>query len=415
MKKVVVIGGGFAGLWSAAGAIRRAIELGKENEVEVTMVSRESFFSARPRNYEHDLSATRVPLERVLKPIGVKNVEGNVEGIDFDNKKVTVSSSSGSFALPYDKLVLATGSSLHKPNIPGLKEHAFSVDTYHEATKLNQHLDTLVSKKSFVGSYTVVVIGAGFTGLEVATEMVSTLKRIAKNNGVDPSAVRIILVDRSGIASEFSEEARAVINEAITDMGIESYTSVTVQSISEEGVVLSDGTKIPAFTTIWTAGVKASPLTALFPVERDNFDRLPVDEYMRVVGMTDVYAAGDCARVLTDETNVAMMSCQHAQPQGKFTGYNITSDLYKQDPLPYKQPNYVTCLDLGEWGGLLTEGWNRKVISKGKEAKEIKINVNTKFIMPPMDDKEVILNEAAPKYIATLDDHLPDRFREDTK
>uniref|UniRef100_UPI001C311126 FAD-dependent oxidoreductase n=1 Tax=Deinococcus sp. GbtcB9 TaxID=2824754 RepID=UPI001C311126 len=85
--------------------------------------------------------------------------------------------------LPYDKLVLATGSSLHKPNIPGLNEYAFSVDTFQEASKLHQHLDTLVSKSSLAGCYTAVVVGAGFTGLEVATEMVSMLKRSAEHNG----------------------------------------------------------------------------------------------------------------------------------------------------------------------------------------------------------------------------------------
>lgn len=414
MSKIVVIGGGFAGFWSAAGAIRRAIELGKENEVEVTVVSRDSFLSLRPRNYEADLSETRVPFERILKPLGIKNVEGNVDGIDFDNKTVTISSSSGTSALPYDKLVLAAGSSLNRPNIPGLKEHAYAVDTFQDATKLHQHLDQLAAKKSVAGCYTAVVVGGGFTGLEVATEMVSMLKHVAEKNGDDPSSVRIQIVDRSEVASEFSEESRAVIKEALTDLGIESFTKVTVQSVSEDGVVLSNGTKLPALTTIWTAGVKASSLTSLFPVERDPIGRLPVDQFMRVVGVNDVYAAGDCVRVLTDESHVAMMSCQHAQPQGKFAGYNLTSDLYGQDSLAYKQPNYVTCLDLGEWGGLLTEGWDRKVIVKGKEAKELKINVNHKFIVPPMDNKELILEEAAPQFIVEFNDHLPLRFREET-
>ncbi|CAM3689034.1 NAD(P)/FAD-dependent oxidoreductase [Aeromicrobium ponti] len=404
MKKIMIIGGGFAGFWSAAGAIRRAIELEKENEVEVTVVSRDSFLNLRPRNYESDLSQVRIPFERILKPIGGKNVEGNVEGIDFDNKTVTVSSSSDTITLSYDKLVLAAGSILQRPNIPGLEEHAFSVDTFQEASNLHQHLDNLVSKKSLAGCYTAIVVGAGFTGLEVAAEMVSMLKHVAEKNGDDPSTVRIVLVDHSDIAPDFNEEAREVIKGALSDLGIESYTKVAVQSISEDSVVLSNGEKLPALTTIWTAGVKASPLTSLFPVERDNFDRLPVDQFLRVIGTEDVYAAGDCIRVLTDETNVAMMSCQHASPQGKFVGYNVVSDLFEKDSLPYGHPYYVTCLDLGEWGALLTEGWDRKVMMKGKDAKEVKIDVNTKFIAPPLDDKEEILKESQPNYIYTFED-----------
>jgi NADH:ubiquinone reductase (H+-translocating) len=414
MKKIIIIGGGFAGFWSAAGVIRRAIELEKENEVEVTVVSRDSFLNMRPRNYESDLSQVRIPFERILKPIGVKNIEGNVEGIDFDNKTVTVSSSSDTVTLPYDKLVLAAGSILQRPNIPGLKEHAFSVDTYQEANNLHQHLDNLISKRSLAGCYTAIVVGAGFTGLEVATEMVSMLKRVAEKNGDDPSAVRILLVDHSGIAADFSEESRAVIKEALSDLGIESITKVAVQSISEDGVVLSNGEKLPALTTIWTAGVKASPLTSHFPVERDHFGRLPVDQFLRVIGTEDVYAAGDCANVLADETHVALMSCQHASPQGKFVGYNLTSNLFEKDSLPYGQPYYCICLDLGEWGGLVTDGWDRKVMMKGKDAKGVKIEVNTKFIAPPLDDKEEILKESQPNYINKLEDFLPYRFREAT-
>jgi NADH dehydrogenase len=306
--------------------------------------------------------------------------------------------------------VLASGSSLQRPNIPGLLEHAFSVDTFEDANKLHHHLDNLVSKRTVPGCYTTVVVGAGFTGLEAATEMVSMLKNVAENNGDDPSDVRIVLVDRTDIAPEYNDEARS-IKSALSEMNIESITNATVTNISENGVTLNNGEIIPALTTIWTAGVKASSLTSLFPVERDNFDRLPVDQFLRVKGIDDVYAAGDCARVMTDETHAAMMSCQQAMPQGKFVGYNVLSNLFEKDELPYEQPLYVTCLDLVDWGALYTEGWDRKVISTRKDAKEVKINVNTKFIIPPFGDRDEILKDAAPIKITKIEHHLPNRYR----
>jgi NADH:ubiquinone reductase (H+-translocating) len=413
MKRIVVVGGGFAGIWCSIGAIRRAIEIKKEDEIEVTLVSRDSFLNLRPRFYESDLSEVRIPFEKILDPVGVKNMEGNVTGFDFNKRHVTISKLSETMKLPYDSLVLATGSYLNKPNIPGLSENAFSVDTYQEARRLHNHLDSLASRRTELGCYTAVIVGAGFTGLEISTEMVSMLKNVAEKNGDNPSEVRILLVDLVDVAPEFSEEARSVIKKALSDLNIETFSKVTVKSISKKGVVLNTGEEISALTTIWTAGVKASPLTTLFPIERDNLGRLPVDSFLRLEGMEGVYVAGDCARVMTDETHVAMMSCQHAEYHGRFAGYNVVSDLFGEDALPYKQPLYVTCLDLGNWGALLTDGWDRKVKSFGKEAKQTKITVNTKFIVPPTDDKEEALKESAPRYIYKIEDHLPFRFREE--
>jgi NADH dehydrogenase len=139
---------------------------------------------------------------------------------------------------------------------------------------------------------------------------------------------------------------------------------------------------------IWTAGVRASALTAQIPAERDALGRLHVDRNLRVLGVDTVYATGDVAYAATDdEGNHAMMSCQHAMNLGRSAGHNVAADLLGDAPIPYSQPKYVTCLDLGPWGAVYTEGWEREVKMSGAQAKQLKTRINTEWIYPPSAER----------------------------
>jgi NADH:ubiquinone reductase (H+-translocating) len=178
-KQIVVLGGGFAGLWSAVGADRKLDELGHGPEaVEVTLVNRDGYHGIRVRNYEADLRAVRVPLDDILGPIGVRCVEGEVADIDLTEHTVTVATANGHRTLPYDRLVCALGSQLLRPNVPGLAEHGFDVDTYGGAARLNTHLQALPGGPASAGQWTVIVVGAGLTGIEAATEMPGKLRAV---------------------------------------------------------------------------------------------------------------------------------------------------------------------------------------------------------------------------------------------
>lgn len=114
-------------------------------------------------------------------------------------------------------------------------------------------------------------------------------------------------------------------------------------------------------TVIWTAGVRASALTQQIPAQRDAFGRLHVDSNLSVKGVDAVFATGDVAYAATDDDgNYAAMSFQHAMNLGRSAGHNVAADLLGLAPIPYRQPRYVTCLDLGPWGAVYTEGWERK-------------------------------------------------------
>lgn len=397
-KQIVVLGGGFAGLWSAVGAARKLDELGHGPEAaEVTLVNRDGYHCIRVRNYEADLSAVRAPLDDVLGPVSVRRLEAEVAGIDLTEQTVAVATASGQRTLPYDRLVFALGSQLLRPSVPGLAEHSFDVDTYSGAVRLNTHLESLPGLAESLGQFTVVVVGAGLTGIEAATEMPGKLRAVlAQANTTRP--FRIILADHQpGVGSDMGESVRPVIEEALAALGIETRLGIDIASISPSGVMLTSGEEIPAATVVWCAGMRANPLTRLFPVEHDHFGRIPVDAFMRVTGVANVFAAGDVAWAMMDDSHASVMSCQHGRPMGRFAGHNVICDLFGLPMLPLRIAWYVTVLDLGPWGAVYTEGWDRQVVTKGEAAKQTKQVINCQRIYPPLTrNRREILAAAAP-------------------
>ena len=355
----------------------------------------------RPRLYEPKPETLTAPLLEVLKAIDVVYVQGNAETIDTKSRQVQIAAANGSRkSLSYDRLVMATGSKLFRPNIPGLAEHGFSVDSLDDAVALDKHLNSLPDRPAVNGRDTVVVAGGGFTGIEAATEMPARLRQIFGKK-VKP---RVIIVDRNrAIAPDMGEDSRPVIEDALKQLGVETRLGAGVASLDGSSVNLSNGEHIETETVIWAAGIRAAPLTAQIPSERDNFGRLLVDRDLRVPGVAGVFATGDAARAASDDIgNYALMSCQHATRMGAFAGNNAAAELLGVPTKPYHQEGYVTCLDLGEAGALFTLGWERKVGMVGDVAKKTKQEINTAWIYPPKAERAAALASADPERVADV-------------
>lgn len=387
---MLVIGSGFAGLWSALGAARRLDELAvPPGTVDITVLSAQPFHDIRVRNYEDDLSTCRIPLGDVLGPVGVAQVTAEVTQIDTQARTVTTSTGA---TYSYDRLVLAAGSRVSKPDLPGLREFGFDVDTYDGAMRLHRHLRDLAGKPSSPAAATVVVVGAGLTGIEAACELPHRLREL----GMTP---RVVLVDHNRlVGSDMGESARPVIEKALSDNGVEVRTGIGVTAVSPAVVSLSSGEQLDAATVVWCAGMRASALTEQLPVARDRLGRVAVDDYLRVIGVPSVFAAGDVAAARMDDEHVSVMSCQHGRPMGRYAGYNVISDLFGEPMLALRIPWYVTVLDLGPAGAVYTEGWDRIVVAQGELAKATKQTINTKRIYPPLTASRAdLLAAAAPE------------------
>lgn len=129
-----------------------------------------------------------------------------------------------------------------------------------------------------------------------------------------------------------------MIEQALLDNGVETRTGVSVAAVSPGGVTLSSGERLAAATVVWCAGMRASRLTEQLPVARDRLGRLQVDDYLRVIGVPAMFAAGDVAAARMDDEHLSVMSCQHGRPMGRYAGCNVINDLFDQPLLALRIP-----------------------------------------------------------------------------
>ena len=393
-KQILILGAGFGGLWAALSATR-LLSLHGCHDVEVSVLAPQPELRIRPRFYEPNAHQLFAPLGELFDAVGVNFISGTAERIDVEPKTVAYRDALGAIkTLTYDKLVLATGSRLALPDTLGVAQHAFDVDQIEQAMRLEQHLQRLVDLPESKARNTVVVAGGGFTGIETATEMPARLRAVLGEN----AEIEVIIVDRgSKIGASLGTEISQSIAQACEALSVKWRLQTTVVAVDEHGVTLSDGQRIEANTVIWTTGVRASSLTAQIPGERDAFGRLHVDANLQVIGQPDIFATGDVAYAATDDLgNHALMTCQHAIVLGRHAGHNVAAQILGEQPIMYRQPKYVTCLDLGGWGAVYTEGWDRHVVLTGQEAKALKTQINTVWIYPPAANREAAWAAADP-------------------
>lgn len=382
-QKILIVGAGFAGVWGALGAARVLDGAGvTSGDVEITLISPKPELQIRPRLYESEPQRMAAPLLPLLDAVGVKFLEGSVEEICVGEKTVGVACANGQRRLlAYDRLLLTSGSRLSKPPVPGLAEHAFSVDRIEDAVALDDHFAALAKLPESPARNTVAVVGCGFTGIEVATELP---KRLREWFGPQTTGRVVVIGAQDDIGPDLGPNPRPYVAEAFASLGVEAVLGSRVVSVAADGVRTASGTHIEAMTVIWAGGMQASPLTSQVSSHRDPLGRVEVAPDLRVPEAPHVFVAGDVARARSDDDgHYALMSCQHAIVMGQFGGHNVAADLIGVPTLEYRQPFYATCVDLGDWGAVYSEGWDRQIKLTRAEGKARKQVINTQWIYPP--------------------------------
>lgn len=396
-RNIIIAGSGFAGLWAALSAARAASLAGREGQVAITIVSPAPHVTIRPRLYEAVLDNMNPDIADLLAAVGVTHVGGLVETVDAAAKTLTIAKNDGSReTVAYDRFVLATGSQLFRPDIPGLADHGFDTDQWDGAQRLDAHLRGLAARPDTRARNSVVIAGGGFTGLETAAEMPIRLRA-----ALGAGEYRVVIVDTASVVGlSMGEQALPLVQEALEEAGIETRPGARVVAVDADGVTLSSGERIETHTLVWSAGLRASPIAAQVPGDHDRLGRVIGDAFLRAPASDGIFVTGDTVLAATDDQgNVAPMSCQHAMSLGRVAGHNAAAELLGLDLHPYSQPKYVTCLDLGAWGALYTEGWDRQVRFTRDEGKAIKQDINRVWIYPPAADRDAVFAVANPDYV----------------
>ncbi|HEV7654083.1 MAG TPA: FAD-dependent oxidoreductase [Mycobacteriales bacterium] len=380
MTRVVVVGGGFAGFNAAKVLCKRLA-----GEAEVVLVNPTDYFLYVPLLPEVAagiLDPRRVAVSLPGALPGVRLAVGTVHTVDLAGRSVTYRDTDGDDqTLTYDQLLLTSGSVNKLLPVPGVGEHAHGFRNLAEAVYLRDHLvrqvelaDQAEDTDERSARLTFVVVGAGYTGTEVAAQgVLATRALLAKHPRLAGARARWLLLDTADrVLPGLSERLSAVAARTLGERGVEVRMRTSVKEATGDGVTLSDGSSVPTRSLIWCVGVRPDHLveTLGLPTEKG---RLVVDADLSVPGQPGLWACGDAAAVpdLTRPGEVTAMTAQHAQRQGARAGKNIAATLGHGRRQQYRHRNLGFVIDLGGFDGAADPlgvplgGFPAKVVTRG--------------------------------------------------
>jgi NADH dehydrogenase len=355
-ERVVIIGAGFAGFHAARTLARLA-----KRAAEVILINPTDYFLYLPLLPEVTagiVEPRRVAVSLIEGCPGVRFLLGTVDSVDVAARRVSYLAPHGERgSLDYDRVVLAVGSVNKLLPVPGVAEHAYGFRSMAEAVYLR---DAILRDIELAGATddaaeraarcTFVVVGAGYTGTEVAANGQLISEDAARRYpSLAGHPIRWLLVDIAGrVLPELDLRLSKAAHKVLNGRGMEIRTRTTVEEASYEGVRLSGGEFVPTRTLIWCVGVRPDPLieTLGLPTVKG---RLVVDAYLSVPGHPEIYACGDAAAVpdLTRPGEITAMTAQHAQRQGTTAAHNIAACYGRGRRRPYKHHDLGFVVDLG--------------------------------------------------------------------
>jgi NADH dehydrogenase len=332
--RVVVLGGGFGGVYTAL-ALERLAAAGAR--VEVSLVNRENYLVFQPMLAEVvagdvGILDTVTPLRQLLAHTDLFVRE--IEGIDLERRVVRLGAglTPRTHELEFDHLVLALGNVTDFRGLPGLPEHALPFKTLADAVRIRNHVINVLEQSSIVRDaevrrtmLTFVVAGGGFSGTEVAAALNDFVREAVEHyRSIPPEDVRIVLVHSgtSVLERELTPRLAKYATATLAEQGIELLLGERLVAASPRSAVLSDGTRIPTRTLISTVPSSPNPIVEQLGLPTDR-GRLVCDATLAVAGCEGVWAVGDCGLIPMPDGEPSPPTAQHAIRQAKLLAANI--------------------------------------------------------------------------------------------
>jgi NADH:ubiquinone reductase (H+-translocating) len=357
--KVVILGGGYGGVHAALKLEKAA----RRGQIDLSLVSRDNYFLQKPLMAEA-LSGSIQPLH-IVNPIRrvarfTNFYKAEVEAIDAEAHQVTLRYPGHTHYhyLPYDYLVIALGSSSDLSRLPGMAEHAFPFQTLGDAFFLRNHLISVIEMAEIEPDpeakrelLTFVVVGGGYTGVEVVAEINDFVKEAARSYlHVDASEVRVILLHSGDrILPELDKGLAHFGHRILERKGIEVWLNSRIIGATAQSAILNDGTTIPARTLVAAIGSSPNRVLDSLPCPRER-GRLLTDETLAVPGCPGVWVVGDCAAIpdiVHGGTNPP--TAQYALREAKDVARNIMAVINGSKPKPFSHKNLGVFVPLGRF------------------------------------------------------------------
>lgn len=345
-KRIVILGGGFAGIAVAQRLEKRL----RPEEAEIVLIGRENFSLFTPMLPE--VSSGTLDVRHIVTPIRsqlrrTRFLLAEFTALDTAARTVsfTHTLSGASESLPYDQLVLALGSTISTFGLPGVAEHAFALKTLEDAGILRNRLMWLLERADASSDealrstlMTIVVVGGGFTGVETAGELADLFRGVKRfYPRLHAHDARIVLVEGGpvllpGLPPRMGTYSR----DALAKRGVEVRTGDAVASASADGLTLASGATIASATVVWSAGVKPSPALAAAALPHGKGGSIQVNPDMSVPGFPGLWAIGDCAAIPSPNGGVYPATAQHAIREGPVLADNLIATLRGLPTKPFR-------------------------------------------------------------------------------
>jgi len=361
IKRVVIVGGGYAGTTLAVG-LGRALRRRSVSDVEVLLIEPNPCQQALS---ELDLVAVgperpefcELWLPAVLKGLPVRTCFTRVETID-PHRQVVVTSDG--VDVPYWRIAVCTGAVPSVPPIPGLAEHAVTMWSVADAQELQRRVNAQLKLAARMPeterrreALSVTVCGGGATGIEIVGTIGQLLPKRAAEIGLEPGDLRISLIEgRPQILFDLPAPQRIKAQERLERLGVTVYAGSMVERVTAEAVVLADGTEVPSSVLVWAGGAKADPHASEWGFAQSNSQRLIVGSDLKAEGFDSAYVLGDVAEFRDAETNRTLpMLAQFAIREAQHTTNNIMRELVGEPTTPYEPHMHGEFVSVGpSWG-----------------------------------------------------------------
>lgn len=364
--RVVIVGGGFGGVYAA---LRLQSLLRRRRDVDVTLVNRDNYFLFTPMLPQAATSSidTRHMVSTIRRICPrIRFFAAEVEDIDLDGKTVVLTHAHGHrHVLEYDHLLIALGGVTNFFGLPGLAENALTVKTLGDAIRLRNHALDMLEQAELEDDIdlrrrllTFVIAGAGFAGIETAAELDIFLRHAAvMYRNVRPADIKTIVLDaQERVLPELSESLGNFTKRTLEARGVEFRLGTRVRSADATGVDLADGSRIETSTFVWAGGVSPGPMTARLRCANRR-GRIPTDPNLAVSGCSGVWALGDCAEVYPPHGDKPYPpTAQHALREGIHAANNIVAAIDGRPLRPFAYTTIGQMANLGERRGVAMVG-----------------------------------------------------------
>ncbi len=351
--KIVILGAGYAGIHAAK---KLSKKYKKNNEVEITLIDKNPYHTLMTEL--HEVAGGRVPedsvkvdLYRIFNRTKVNVVVDYIENIDKDTN--VVQTTNGEYE--YDYLIVGMGSEPAFFGVPGVKENGFTLWSLEDALRIKSHIIDRVKSASYERNeekrkqmLTFVVAGSGFTGIEMAGELLEWKATLAKEYRVDENEIRILVVEAmSTILNMLDRKQAGKAEKYMLKHGVEILKDSPIIEVTEKSIKLKDGTIIPTETLIWTCGVQGNQDLEQVEFEKARANRYSANKYMQAQGEENIYVVGDIAYVEESEGNPNPQIVEAAEQTAVTAVKNIIASIESKEKVEFKSNYHGFMVSIG--------------------------------------------------------------------